>query len=434
MEKMGLACPLAFLAGRTQRIKTHLLDLNHDCFLEIFSYLPSKDKLNLARTHPMFRDVLVSSAKRRYARINMRMLKRLTDWEYFFEICGLAVGECVLRHGCYDDEITLPFLSLLHQCKNLRHMQLIFVHSDKKETAENSGNANILSLLQDMQLESLSLTDAKAVEVRQLQHFVTLQALHIDGIDVELSDRDLELIFQALQQLRRLSLRFTNQRSFPPLSNNCTQLEHLSLENFNADITDIGKFSKLKTLRCNWRFYGRLNNQLFRTLAYSIRSSLEQLHLTAVRPDQVGYVLMLKRLKAFSCNIYPSEAVLDLQQLQQLQCLSLKTQPIRSFNELLTIIKACNKLQHLKLGKNLLPNDMLLEQFLYLVNEHLQNHARAALVLTLDSNPNLLQNHLSASQAVLQMEKQPLLQVKGPTSVCQLCKPDRHNKTEVFLN
>lgn len=160
---LGLGCPLGFLASKPQKNKTIILDLNYDCFVEIFSYLNAlDDKLNFARAHPQFRDVLICEAPRRFAKINMRMLRCISDWDYLLRLCGTSVLECELRHGRWDDNKTLPFLALLNiHCRNMQHLHLIFVHPIPMTQTEGV-EVNILQLMQRKDLKSMSLTDAKA--------------------------------------------------------------------------------------------------------------------------------------------------------------------------------------------------------------------------------------------------------------------------------
>lgn len=163
MEKLGLGCPLGFLSYKPQRIKTNILDLNYDCYVEIFSYLSAlDDKLNFARAHPQFREVFSRDAPRRFSKINMRMLRSISDWDYLLRLCGDSVIECELRHGLWDDKITLPFLGLLNaHCSKLQHLHLIFVHSIPL-TTPGGAKANILEFLERKDLKCLSLTDAPA--------------------------------------------------------------------------------------------------------------------------------------------------------------------------------------------------------------------------------------------------------------------------------
>lgn len=163
MEKLGLGCPLGFLAYKPQKIKTNILDLNYDCYVEIFSYLSAlDDKLNLARAHPQFYNVFSREAPRRFRKINMRMLRSISDWDYLLRMCGDSVLECELRHGLWDDKITVPFMGLLNtHCRNLQHLHLIFVHSIPL-TSPEGGKTNILECLAQKDLKCLSLTDAPA--------------------------------------------------------------------------------------------------------------------------------------------------------------------------------------------------------------------------------------------------------------------------------
>ncbi|KAL7732342.1 hypothetical protein ACLKA6_004327 [Drosophila palustris] len=433
MERLGLGCPLGFLASKPQKHKTAILDLNYDCYVEIFSYLNAlDDKLNLARAHPQFRDVLIREAPRRFVKINMRMLRSISDWDYLLRLCGDSVLECELRHGRWDDSITLPFLALLNtHCRNMQHLHLIFVHSVPMTQTEG-GEVNILQVMQRKDLKCLSLTDAKAPIVLQLQHFVELEALHIDGIDEELSDADFMEQLEALPALRRLSLRFASRRQYPPLAAHCPQLEHLSLENFEATLADVGDFPQLKSLHLRWRLSIQLNNNLFRMLAKRYNDRLEQLQLTIVKPEQASHIVALANLKMLACPMWPSEALTHLTQLQHLECLTLQcTEAAASLMQLLDVVTNCSKLQHLKLGKRWLEDQ--LEDFICAVLDAFRRQAaigaRPALLLTLESPAAIeLQNQLRDKW------NSQLLRLDWQRSVCGLCQPDRHTKHEVFLD
>ncbi|XP_002048505.3 uncharacterized protein [Drosophila virilis] len=357
------------------------------------------------------------------------MLRCISDWDYLLKLCGDCVVECELRHGRWDDNITQPFLTLLNaHCKNLRHLHLIFAHSDIKPPAE-SGDLNILQMLQRKNLHSVSLIDAKAAEVLQLRNFAELEALHIDGFDVDLTDANFIELFQLLPQLRRLSLRFASRRQLPPLAAYCSRLEHLSLENFEGTLDDVGDFPQLKSLRLLWRLHIRLNSQLFRSLAQRYADRLEQLQLTEVKPEHVEHIMSLQGLKALACHMWPSETLMHLRKLQQLECLALQcSEPTASMMQLLDIIGYCSKLQHLKLSKHW--QEQELERFLCAVQEELRRQAangrRETFMLTLE---------LPASKAAQQQLKQnldsQLLRLDWLGVACPLCMPDRHTKQSI---
>ncbi|XP_023178314.2 uncharacterized protein LOC111604464 [Drosophila hydei] len=429
MQKFGLACPLAFLGSKPQRIKTSLLDLNYDCYVHIFSYLTAlEDKLNLARAHSQFCEVFARDAPRRFVKINMRMLKCLSDWDYLLKLCGDCVLECELRHGRWDNNITQPFMCLLNtHCKNLRHLHLIFAHSDLKPPAE--GDLNILQVLERKNLHSLSLIDAKAADVLQLHNFNELEALHIDGFDTELTDEDIIKQFKALSGLRRLSLRFVSRRQLPPLAAHCPLLEHLSLENFEGTLEDVGDFPRLRSLRLLWRLAIRVNSQLFRSLANRYANRLEQLQLTKVNPDQAEHIVMLHSLKALTCHMWPSTTLLRLSKLQQLECLALQcSEPPASMMQLVDIIAKCTKLQHLKLGKHWKLEEW--NSFLSALQEEMRQQAsigaRGQLMLTLElSISKATQNQL------IETINSQLLKLDWLGTACSLCTPDRHTKPTI---
>ncbi|XP_017861055.1 PREDICTED: uncharacterized protein LOC108612617 [Drosophila arizonae] len=429
MEKFGLACPLAFLASKPQRIKTNILDLNYDCYVHIFSYLTAlEDKLNLARAHPQFREVFARDAPRRFVKINMRMLKCLSDWEYLLKLCGDCVLECELRHGRWDNNITQPFMCLLNtHCQNLRHLHLIFAHSDLKPPAE--GDLNILQVLERKNLHSLSLIDAKAADVLQLHSFTELEALHIDGFDAELTNEDIVEQFKALSGLRRLSLRFVSRRQLPPLAVHCPLLEHLSLENFEGTLGDVGDFPRLRSLRLLWRLTIRVNSQLFRSLAKRYANRLEQLQLTKVNSEYVEHIVMLQSLKALTCYMWPATLLGYISKLEQLECLALQcTEPPAHMMQLVDVIAKCTKLQHLKLGKRWELEEW--SSFLSALEDELRqqtsNGARGQLTLTLEqSTSKATQNQLSDTV------NSQLLQLDWLGTACSLCTPDRHTKPTI---
>ncbi|XP_060652519.1 uncharacterized protein LOC132788879 [Drosophila nasuta] len=430
MQKLGLGCPLGFLASKQQKRKTIILDLNYDCYVKIFAYLTAlDDKLNLARAHPQFRDVFMQEAPRRFAKINMRMLRSLADWPYLLGMCGDSVLECELRHGRWDDNITLPFLGLLNtHCPNMQHLHLIFVHYVPLTQMQGT-EANILQVMQRKDLKSISLTDANAPIVLQLQHFKQLEALHIDGFDEELLDDEFMEQLQALPSLRRLSLRFAVRRQFPPLAEHCPQLEHLSLENFETTLSDLGDFPSLKSLNLIWRLFTQVNNNLFRSLAKRYADRLEQLQLTKVKPQQAEHITALANLKMLACPMWPREALSNLCELQQLECLVLQcTEAAVSVMELLDVISNCRKLQHLKLGKRWL--DDQLEQLISAAQKALRaQKTRPPLLLTLESIAvKELQDELRGRTNC------QFLQLDWRRTACELCTPDRHTKHEVFLD
>lgn len=210
---------------------------------------------------------------------------------------------------------------------------------------------------------------------------------------------------KALPALRSLSLRFASRRPMPTLSNYCPQLEHLSLENFEGTISDVGEYPHLKSIQLRWRLGVCINSELFRTLTLRYADRLEQLQLTKVLPNQVPYIVALRSLRLLACPMWPSEGLHYLKQLQKVECLVLQSvDPAVSLIQLLDVIKDCSKLQHLKLGKNWLQADV--ETFVCAVEDVLSQQAcngdRKQLFLTLDFGVTKeLQNLVRFGQSLL---------------------------------
>lgn len=163
MEKLGLACPFSFLAGKPQGSSFGILQLNYDCYLKIFSYLSTlEDLLNLGRAHPLLCDVVDHLLRMRCQKINVRMLKTISDWEFLLGLCGSEVIRCEIPHGHWDDGITYPFLNLLGRlCPNLRQVVVIFMHT-VTPTTEDVPSSVMPLLLELPGLTNLTLIDAKA--------------------------------------------------------------------------------------------------------------------------------------------------------------------------------------------------------------------------------------------------------------------------------
>lgn len=211
--------------------------------------------------------------------------------------------------------------------------------------------------------------------------------MHIDGFDTELTDEDIIEQFKALSGLRRLSLRFVSRRQLPPLAAHCPLLEHLSLENFEGTLEDVGDFPRLRSLRLLWRLAIFVNSQLFRSLAKRYANRLEQLQLTKVNLEYVEHIVMLQSLKALTCYMWPATLLGYISKLEQLECLALQcTEPPASMMQLVDVIAQCTKLQHLKLGKRWELEEW--SSFLTTLQEELRQKtstgARGQLILTLE--------------------------------------------------
>lgn len=208
--------------------------------------------------------------------------------------------------------------------------------------------------------------------------------MHVDGFDEELTNEAFMEQLQSLPGLHRLSLRFASRRPMPPLAICCPQIEHLSLENFEGSIGDLGDFPKLKSLHLRWRSAVCINSELFRTLGQRYAERLEQLQLTKVLPHQVPHIVALRNLRLLACPAWPSEALCHLKELQQIECFVLQCgEPATSLMQLLDVIKHCSKLKHLKLGKSWHQADV--EMFVGAAQDVLRQQAdRKQLRLSLD--------------------------------------------------
>ncbi|EDW73339.1 uncharacterized protein Dwil_GK16709 [Drosophila willistoni] len=371
MDKFIFGCPsFSFLSEKRQ---INILQLNYDCYSEIFSYLTKlEDKLNFARVHPQFREVLAGQLPQRYATIQRSMLKTIPDWEFFLELCGEKVLKCELLYGGYGDSITSEFIGLLKlYCPSLWHIMVLFVDS---EIEVGAIYVDILVLLRQLEgLKSLTLTDAKANQINsQLQHFENLETLDLDGLDIHLSDDDFLQLFHSKDKLRQLSIRFGRGINKCGLINElpkyCPNLEHLTLERFALTFEDLGVFHKLRALHLILRVYLDMNDNLYRYIAANYIERLEHLELKAikVKSHQLPHIVKLRKLKAFACYKWPSEFLQELGQLIHLECLSLRCcESVKEMSEqLMAIIINCPHLEHLKLGKHIAMSMKELEKFI----------------------------------------------------------------------
>ncbi|XP_034122933.1 uncharacterized protein LOC117580466 isoform X3 [Drosophila guanche] len=448
MDKLGLGCPFSFLGGkegRTQgiRAKPDILQLNYDCYLEILSYLTAlEDQLNLGRAHILFHQMLANILPTRYGKINVKMLKSIQDWEYMLQLCGSSVVRCEVPHGRWDESFTHPFLDLLNQnCSNLQQLVLIFMHSDTDTPPASrdsrNGHANIMQLLMELPgLRNLTLIDARAPQLQQLQHFGELQALDVDGIDVNLSEENFVHMFHNKENLCRLLLNFGRalKRTYqlPQVSDHCAQLEHLTLENFDLNLPDIGEFRSLKSLRMISRWIGEVNNDFYRSLAKRYADHLEQLQFLSIRigAAQVHHILALKRIKALECDNWPSEAVEKLSLLTELECLAIECiNPIKGVNcQLLSVLSSCCKLAHLKLGKRWQMTSSEATRFLSDVRD-VRLGSKTKLLLTLSfiklKEHQQMLNDLFTNDTHLRL---------GFHDVCHYCRPDTHSRCDTIFD
>ncbi|KAH8335297.1 hypothetical protein KR074_008993 [Drosophila pseudoananassae] len=439
MEKLGLACPFFFLTGKPQGSSCGILQLNYDCYLEIFTYLTTlEDLLNLGRAHPLLCDVLGHVLRTRYKKINVRMLKTISDWEFLLGLCGSDVIRCELPHGHWDDGITYPFLNLLGRlCPNLRQVVVIFMHTvTPLHTTEDVPSSVMPLLLELPGLTNLTLIDAKASHLEQLQYFSKLQSLDLDGIDNSLSVSAFETMFHNKDQLRSLLLNFGRgfRQSFQLLqvAKKCPRLNHITLENVDSRIRDLGTFRNLQSLHLIFSRIVEINTDFYRTLVKQYAGRLQRLHLTSVRVrvDQVHHFRSLNGLKSFDCDHYPIQSLDELCHLTSLECLALDClEPLpNASRQLLDILKECSNLKHLKLGVRW---QMSIEDSERLVGSYgnTNEDPRRKLLLSLTSVENA-----DIQEKLKNLVRDPeVLQLSFKETTCHHCHRDTHSKCDTIF-
>ncbi|XP_017071306.1 uncharacterized protein LOC108107973 [Drosophila eugracilis] len=443
MDKLGLGCPFSFLGGKPKELTggggPGFLDLNYDCYLEIFSYLNAlEDQLNLGRAHHLFRDVLSDLLRTRYGKINVRILKTIPDWEFLLQLCGSEVTRCEVPHGRWDEPFTYPFLKLLgRHCPNLRQAVIIFMHAVTETPPESGDRGYIMQLLLELpSLSDLTLIDPRSAQLEQLQHFLKLQTLDLDGIDPNLSAPAFLQMFENKISLKRLLLNFGRDRRrshlVPELAGKFPNLEHLTLENFDVNFRELGDFKTLHTLRLISRWIAEVNNDFYRSVAKCI-DDLQKLQLISirVRGDQVHHILTITRLKALDCDNWPAQSVDQLGQLSDLECLALDCidSPAKPSHQLESLLENCCKLSHLKLGKRWqMPiNDVI--RFLNKVVD-IRSYPKKKLLLTFDfvsiaDIKEKFKNHFRDYEH---------LQVVFDGATCHHCQPDTHSKCDTIFD
>jgi len=139
------------------------------------------------------------------------------------------------------------------------------------------------------------------------------------------------------------------------LADKFPNLEHLTLENFDVNFPELGEFKTLQSLRLISRWKVEVCNEFYRSVARRIEN-LQKLQLISVRVrgDQVHHFLAISQLRALDCDNWPAQSVEQLGQLTDLECLALDCigSPSNAGRQLLSLIKNCYKLNHLKLGKH----------------------------------------------------------------------------------
>ncbi|XP_034657959.1 uncharacterized protein LOC117894822 isoform X2 [Drosophila subobscura] len=269
-----------------------------------------------------------------------------------------------------------------------------------------------------------------------LQHFGELQALDVDGIDVNLSEENFVQMFHNKENLCRLLLNFGRalKRTYqlPQVSDHCAQLEHLTLENFDLNLPDFGDFRSLKSLRMISRWIGEVNSDFYRSLAKRYADHLEQLQFLSIRVGaaQVHHILALKRIKALECDNWPSEAVEKLGLLTELECLAIECiNPVKAVNcQLLSVLSSCSKLAHLKLGKRWQMTSSEAIRFLSDVRE-VRLGSKTKLLLTISfiklKEHQQVLNDLFTNDTHLRL---------GFHDVCHYCRPDTHSRCDTIFD
>ncbi|XP_017009528.2 uncharacterized protein [Drosophila takahashii] len=439
MDKLGLGCPFAFLGGKQQELKGGpcFLDLNYDIFLEIFSYLTLEDQLNLGRAHPVFREVLKDLVRTRYGKINVRILKTIPDWEFLLQLCGSEVSRCEVPHGRWDEPFSYSFLDLLgRHCPNLRQAVIIFIHADTETPPETGDRGHIMRLLLELpNLTDLTLIDSRSAQLDQLKHFTKLQILDLDGIDPNLSDPAFQQMFENKVSLRRLFLNFGRDRrrshQVPLLADKFPNLEHLTLENCDLNCRELGEYKTLQSLRLINRWIGEVNNEFYRSLTRHL-DNLQKLQLVSirVRGDQVHHILAMSQLRALDCDNWPAQSVEQLDQLTNLECLALDCidSPANASRQLLIVIRKCDRLIHLKLGKRWKMPINEVNRFLTKLPD-IRSDPKSKLLLTLDFN--VLPDTQEKLKTLFRDHDHLRVSFNGTT--CDHCQPDTHSKCDTIF-
>ncbi|XP_017059882.1 uncharacterized protein LOC108100464 [Drosophila ficusphila] len=441
MEKLGLGCPFSFLGGKPQDLSggPGLLDLNYECYLEIFSHLSAlEDQLNLGRAHPVFRDVLTDVLRPRYRKINVRILKSLADWEFLLRLCGSEVTRCDVPHGRWDEPFTYPFLGLLgRHCPNLRQIIVIFMHAVTETPPETRERGQIMQLLLELpSLTNLTLIDATSAHLRQLPQFPKLETLDLDGIDPNLSDCAFQQMFDNKDSLRRLILNFGRYRrlshQFSLLAPKFPNLEHLTLENFDYTFHELGDFKSLQSLRLISRWVAEVSNDFYRSVVKTT-GNLQKLQFISVRVrgDQVHHILSICRLRALDCDNFPAQSVDQLGQLKELECLALDCIDSLSngSRQLSSLLTNCPKLNHLKLGKRWQMSPAELNRFLENARD-LRSDPKNKLSITID----FIKASDTQEKFKKLVENQDLLRISFEGATCHHCQPDTHSKCDTIFD
>ncbi|XP_017121962.1 volume-regulated anion channel subunit LRRC8B [Drosophila elegans] len=438
MEKLGLGC---LFGGKPQETSKgpSILDLNYECYLEIFAHLSAlEDRLNLGRAHPLFRDVLRDVLRTRYGKINARILKTIPDWEFLLRLCGSEVSRCEVPHGRWDEPFTYPFLDLLgRHCPNLRQAVIIFMHAVTATPPEIPDRGNIMQLLLELpSLIDLTLIDARSAQQEQLRHFTKLETLDLDGVDPNLSNVAFQQMFENKESVVRLLLNFGRDRrrshQVPQLADKLPSLEHLTLDNFDVNFSDLGDFKALQSLRLIARGVAEVSNDFYRSIARRA-GSLQKLQLLSVRVrgDQVHHILSFSRLRALDCDNWPAQSVDQLGQLTELECLVLDCidSPANASRQLSSLLTSCLKLNHLKLGKRWQMPIADANRFLEKLSA-IRKDPNNKLLLTFDF-VKTADSQKKLKNILMDLDH---LRVSFDGATCHHCQPDTHSKCDTIFD
>ncbi|XP_017021206.1 uncharacterized protein [Drosophila kikkawai] len=444
MDKLGFGCAFSFLAGKQQESLTgpSLLHLNYDCYLQIFSHLNVlEDQLNLGRAHPLLRDVLADVLRKRYEKINVRMLKSVSDWEFLLELCGSEVVRCEVPHGRWDEAITYPVLDVIRRyCPKLHQLVVIFMHADTETPPVGSDRDSIMQLFLELpSLTNLTLIDARVPQLEQLHNFGKLQTLDVDGIDPNLSVPAFRQIFENKLELKRLLVNFGRcyrlSHQISELAECLPLLEHLTLENFDAKCSDIGDLRALQSLRLISRWIVEINSDFYGSLAkcYSNRLLMLQLISVRVRVDQVPRILALSQLKALDCDNWPAQSIGELRKLTHLECLALdcvEEQSVDASDQLLAVVTSCLRLKHMKFGKRWKLSGIDVNSFLANVKEIISKREQELLItfacIKTQSSREKLQQSVRDQNHLRVLFKE--------VSTCPHCEPDTHSRFDTIFD
>ncbi|XP_020802053.1 uncharacterized protein LOC110179039 [Drosophila serrata] len=444
MEKLGLGCAFSFLVGKQQESITgpSLLQLNYDCYLQIFSHLNAlEDQLNLGRAHPLFQDVLADVLRTRYGKINVRMLKTVSDWEFLLSLCGSEVVRCEVPHGRWDEAITYPFLDVISRyCPNLRQLVVIFMHADTETPPVGGDRGHIMQqFLKLPSLSNLTLIDARTPQLEQLHNFGKLQALDVDGLDPNLSVSAFRQIFENKLELKRLLLNFGRRfrlvHQMPELAECLPLLEHLTLENFDCDISDLGDLRALQSLRLINRWLAEVNTDFYRSLLKRYCDRLLRLQLISirVREDQVPRIVSLRQLKALDCDNWPAKSMAEVSKLTDLECLALdckEESPVNASEQLLAVVTSCLMLKHIKFGKRWQMSGIDVNDFVANVREIISKREQELLMTFI-----FIKTHSRREEIQHLLKDQSLLRVSfNELSTCPHCEPDTHSRFDTIFD